>query len=128
VRDEDVALADARPEYLVVGDVVFLSWGDRPDQIAAGDDDPADLREAALLDDGSGRGQQVQQFREQGLKTGAGPMAGAGAERGHGQGGEDQGSRAGRGAGQRRRGGVAVTEAESLGAAGHPPVWAATPS
>jgi hypothetical protein len=51
VGDEDVALADARAEYLVVGDVVFLRWGKRPDQVASGDDGPADLREAALLND-----------------------------------------------------------------------------
>jgi hypothetical protein len=56
VGDEDVALADARAEYLVVGDVVFLRWRDRPDQVASGDDGPADLREAALLDERSGCG------------------------------------------------------------------------
>jgi hypothetical protein len=77
VGDEDSALADARAEYLVVGDLIFLRWGNRPDQVASGDDGPADLREAALLNDSPGCGsadevgQQMRQFREQGLETGA---------------------------------------------------------
>lgn len=54
--DEDVALADAGAEYFVVGDVGLLCRGDRPDQVAGGDDGPSDLREAALLDGSAGRG------------------------------------------------------------------------
>ena len=54
VGDEDVALADAGAQYLIVGDVGLLRWKGRADQVAAGDDGRPTIGRS-VLNGGAGR-------------------------------------------------------------------------